>query len=77
MMPNSTGLVALHDDRQKERGFNCMQLITYLVKDGVMSWARWHGAHVQAAAGLCPYADRCPIHGRTAKRIGAVQMSLF
>ena len=77
MRPHSTGLVTLHDDRQKERGFNCMQLIAYLTQDGVTSWDRWHGAHVQADAGLCPYADVCPIHARTAKRIGAVQMTLF
>lgn len=77
MKPNGNGLVALHDDRQKERGFNCMRLIAYLTADGVTEWGRWHGAHMQAAAGDCPYADICHIHSRTVKRIGAKQLSLI
>ena len=38
MKPNGNGLVALHDDRQKERGFNCMRLIAYLTDDKVTEW---------------------------------------
>ncbi len=30
MKPQNTGLVSLHDDKQKERGFNCMTLIRFL-----------------------------------------------
>ena len=77
MKPQNTGLVTLHDDKQKERGFNCMRLIAFLTEDGVTDWSRWHGAHLQASAGQCPYADCCSIYGRTAKGIGAVQLSLF
>lgn len=75
MKPQNTGLVSLHDDKQKERGFNCMKLIGFLTDDGVKGWEQWHGAHLQAAAGNCPYAASCPIYARTPKR--TKQLSLF
>lgn len=77
MKPQNTGLVTLHDDKQKERGFSCMRLIAFLTEDGVTDWHRWHGAHLQASAGRCPYADSCAIYGTTTKKIGAIQLSLF
>lgn len=77
MRPQETGIVEFHDTKQKERGFGCMKLITFLTRDGVKEWERWHGAHMQAAAGDCPYADICHIHSRTVKRIGAKQLSLI
>lgn len=55
MKPQSNGLVELHDAKRKERGFNCMQLIWFLTKDGVKEWEYWHGAHLEAAAGQCRY----------------------
>lgn len=76
MRPQANGIVELHDSKQKERGFNCMKLIEFLTEDGVKDWDQWHGAHLQAAEGNCPYSQSCPIHKRTAKRIGAVQLSL-
>ena len=75
MKPQNTGLVSLHDDKQKERGFNCMKLIGFLTDDGVKEWEQWHDAHLQAAAGNCPYAESCPIYARTPKR--PRQLSLF
>lgn len=75
MKPQNTGLVSLHDDKQKERGFNCMRLIAFLTDDKITEWSRWHGAHLQAAAGDCPYADNCPIYARTPKP--PRQLSLF
>lgn len=76
MKPQSTGLVTLHDDKQKERGFNCMRLIAFLTEDGVTDWDRWHGAHLQASAGDCAYRDKCPIYARSAKSPGR-QLRLF
>lgn len=68
MKPQGNGLVELHDTKHKERGFNCMALIVFLTADGVTDWGRWHGAHLQAADGYCPYGEVCKIYARTAKK---------
>ena len=65
MKPRDTGIVELHDSKQKERGFSCMKLIEYLTEDGVTEWEQWHSAHLQAAAGECPYREHCSIYART------------
>lgn len=69
MRPQSNGIAELHDGGRKERGFGCMKLITFLTRDGVKEWARWHGAHLQAAAGQCPYTGECPIHAKSVDKI--------
>lgn len=75
--PQSNGLVEIHGQRAApERGFNCMKLIQFLTEDEVKEWDEWHGVHLQAAAGQCPYTERCPIHARTAKN-RTIQLSLF
>lgn len=68
MRPHDNGIVELHDSKQKERGFGCMKLIQFLTEDGVTDWSRWHGAHIQAAAGQCPYTSECPIHARSVEK---------
>lgn len=55
MKPQSNGIVELHDAKQKERGFNCMQLIRFLTEDGVKDWDEWHGAHLEAAVRMLEY----------------------
>lgn len=79
MKPQNNGLVELHDSKRKERGFNCMKLITLLTEDGKTDWDQWHGAHLQAAAGQCPYQNRCEIYARTIENHPPKprQMSLF
>lgn len=42
-----------------------MRLIAFLTKDGVADWDEWHGAHMQAEAGDCPYLGKCSIYKRT------------
>lgn len=78
--PESNGLFEVAVGKpQKERGFNCMQLIVFLTADGVTEWDDWHGAHLDAAAGQCHYTSKCPIYARTMekqKRKG-VQLKLF
>lgn len=69
MRPQETGIVEFHDTKQKERGFGCMKLITFLTEDGVTEWEQWHGAHLQASNGQCPYTDRCPIHARSVEKV--------
>lgn len=81
MKPQGTGLVSLHDDKETERGFGCMMLIGFLTGAGVTEWERWHGAHIQAAAGQCPYTEQCPVYARTRSRNQKInqspQLSLF
>lgn len=82
MRPHDNGIVELHDSKQKERGFTCMKLIQFLTEDEVTDWDRWHGAHIQAASGMCPYTSLCPIHARTVDKIlnnpkKQLQLSLF
>lgn len=76
MRPQGNGLVELHDSKQRESGFNCMKLIAFLTEAGVTDWEKWHGAHLRAAEGNCPYSQSCPIHKRTVKKIGAVQLTI-
>lgn len=69
MRPQSNGIAELHDGGRKENGFGCMKLIAFLTQDGVTEWAQWHGAHLQAAAGQCPYTGECPIHAKSVDKI--------
>ncbi len=81
--PNGNGLVEINGSKSApERGFNCMKLIIYLTEDGVTEWEEWHGAHLKAAAGQCPYTGRCPIHARSVEKIlnnprKPLQLTLF
>ncbi len=66
--PESNGLVSINGKPKKERGFNCMRLITFLTNDGVTDWGQWHGAHLQAASGHCPYSSECPNYKHTVEK---------
>lgn len=57
--PKSNGLVEIQGTAQKEKGFCCMRLIKFLVRDAVKDWDIWHGAHLQAAQHSCPYREEC------------------
>ena len=56
-----------------------MKLITFLSANNVTDWDEWHGAHLSAMSGRCPYASQCPIHKRTITAVGRrpIQFSLF
>lgn len=59
-LPQSNGLVEIQGGKQqKERGFCCMKLIKFLVRDNVKDWDEWHGAHLKAAEHQCPYQAVC------------------
>lgn len=77
--PESNGLFEVAGKKEKERGFNCMQLILLLTADGVKEWDDWHRAHEQAAAGLCPYEAQCHIHARSIEKHEKrpVQLTMF
>ncbi len=66
--PESNGLVSINGKPQKERGFNCMRLITYLTEDGVTEWEQWHEAHIQASSCQCPYYSQCPNYKQTVEK---------
>ena len=66
--PISNGLVNVTGEKtQKERGFNCMQLIVFLTRDNVKEWEKWHAVHIQAEQGKCPYKSVCHIYHKTIK----------
>lgn len=81
--PNGNGLVEINGSKSApERGFNCMKLIEFLTEGQVKDWGEWHDAHLKAAAGQCPYTERCPIHARSVDKIlnnprKPLQLSLF
>lgn len=78
--PQSNGLFeTAGGTQQKERGFCCMQLVSFLTADNIKDWAAWHGAHEKAAVGACPYSSQCNIHARTIARLGkkTVQLTIF
>lgn len=79
-VPESNGLFEVVGAKQpKERGFNCMQLILFLTEDNVKEWDEWHGAHLQASVGSCPYQSKCHIFARTMEnqKKKDLQLSLF
>lgn len=80
MKPQGNGLVELHDSKQKERGFFCMQLVMYLNTEAELGTERyqelWEKRFTAARLGACEYRDRCPIYARTIKN-RPVQLDLF
>ena len=46
--PQSNGLFEVTGGQEKERGFWCMKLITFLSANNVTDWDEWHGAHLSA-----------------------------
>lgn len=73
MRPKGNGLITLHDENTKERGFFCMQLVCFISEDKNSDWDE---RFIAAMNGNCAYKDRCPIYERTIKKRG-VQLNLF
>lgn len=44
--PQSNGLFEVTGGQEKERGFCCMKLITFLSANNVTDWDEWHGARL-------------------------------
>lgn len=70
--PQGNGIVALHDEYQKERGFFCMELVCHLNNEAQMGTEEyrqlWHQRFGQAKAGQCHYREQCHIYERTQKK---------
>ena len=69
MSSRGSGLVELHDDKESNRGFFCLQLVTYLGEEAEPGTERygdlWPERFAEAKAGRCAYRDKCPIYART------------
>ena len=61
MSVQSNGLFEIAGKKNKERGFNCMQLIIFLTDDNVKEWDLWHQRHIEASEGNCFYKEKCKI----------------
>lgn len=65
----SNGLFeSITDKPVKERGFFCMQLVTYINAEAETFEMRsriWDERFAQAKSGACHYREQCPIHART------------
>lgn len=76
-------LVELHDDKESNRGFFCIKLVSFLndeAEPGTELYAElWPECFNQAKAGGCAYRDKCPIYAKTIQthRPRPVQPSLF
>ena len=82
MKPQNTALVAFHDDKENNTRF-CFKLTEFLNEEAAdfryteKYEELWNKRFSQMKQGMCAYHDRCPIFKRTAKKIGAIQLSLF
>lgn len=80
MKPKGNGLIALHDEKQEERGFFCMKLVEFLNSEAEMGTDEyrrlWEERFTAGKNGNCAYKDRCPIYERTVKN-RHVQLNLF
>ena len=81
--PQSNGLVELHDAKQKEHGFFCMELVCHLNNEAKMGTEEyrqlWHQRFGQAKVGECHYRGQCRVYARTIEKQkkNGVQLSLF
>lgn len=83
MKPQGNGLVELHDSKERESiCFDLMGFITEEAESGGFLYTErhqnlWDERLAQMKAKQCAYRDRCPRYIRSAKKIGAIQLSLF
>jgi hypothetical protein len=66
---NGNGIVSLHDDKESNRGFFCMKLVSYLNEEAEMGTEfyedLWYKRFEQAKAGECAYREQCPIYAKS------------
>lgn len=80
MRKRSTGLIELHDERESDGGFFCMQLASFINEEknpGTPEYAElWEDRFAQAEAGECAYREKCYIYEKTLKRFAEKTVSL-
>lgn len=69
MSVQSNGLFEIAGKKNKERGFNCMQLIIFLTDENVKEWDLWHQRHIKASEGNCFYKDKCKIYAKSIQKL--------
>lgn len=66
MRPNGNGLIEMVDEKSKERGFFCMRLAGYILKEQKETGADLYDQRfAEAKAGVCAYRLNCDIYKRT------------
>ncbi len=67
--PKGNGLIELVDEKSKDRGFFCMQLVGYLIEErdiGTPEYGElWDIRFEQAKNHQCAYKDKCPVYAKT------------
>ena len=65
----SNGLIELVDEKSHDRGFFCMQLTTFIMKEskecGRPVADLWDERFGEAKSGVCSYRSLCHIYART------------
>lgn len=66
---SGNGIVSLHDDKESNRGFFCMKLVSYLNEEAEMGTefyeVLWHERFAQAKTGECAYLYKCTIYAKS------------
>lgn len=78
--PSGNGLIELVDEKSQERGFFCMKLTGYILKEReehpeLDIQDLWEQRFSEAKSGSCAYIGICPIYART-KKVKGFQLSL-
>ena len=71
--PIGNGLIELVDEKSHDRGFFCMQLTAFIMKESKETGRTvadlWDERFDEAKSGVCRYRDKCHVYARTmAKR---------
>lgn len=80
--PQGNGLIELVDEKSHDKGFFCMQLVSYIRRENAQTRTDmqdlWSQRFTEAKMGQCAYREHCPIHARTMAKRGnrPVQMTL-
>ena len=67
--PKVNGLIELVDEKSHDRGFFCMQLTSFIMKESKKSGRSvadlWEERFGEAKNGICSYRNLCHIYART------------
>lgn len=80
MRPKGNGLIEIVDEKSKDKGFFCMQLVTFINEDKeaqtMDSQDLWNLRFSQARNHVCAYRGKCHIYARTIAKLEKKPMEL-